>query len=121
MVSEILRYAIGEPLAAILPMRTLHPICRRFSQLWRLLFVWRDQVVPATSEAGDFFTGLFETKLEDNELITLISVPREGSGTSSAYAKLFNPASRYCGGWCLCLCYARRWHDYPGPAWPWAA
>ena len=46
-------------------------------------------------EAGDFFTGLFETKLEDNELITLISVPREGSGTSSAYAKLFNPASRY--------------------------
>jgi carbon-monoxide dehydrogenase medium subunit len=46
-------------------------------------------------EAGDFFTGLFETKLADNELITVISVPREGDGTGSAYAKLFNPASRY--------------------------
>ena len=46
-------------------------------------------------EAGAFFTGLFETQLEDNELITVISVPREGSSTGSAYAKLFNPASRY--------------------------
>lgn len=46
-------------------------------------------------DAGDFFTGLFETKLADNELITVISVPREGDGTGSAYAKLFNPASRY--------------------------
>lgn len=46
-------------------------------------------------KAEDFFTGLFETRLEDNELITVISVPREGPGTGSAYAKLFNPASRY--------------------------
>ncbi len=46
-------------------------------------------------EAGDFFTGLFETGLKDNELITVISVPREESGAGSAYAKLFNPASRY--------------------------
>ncbi len=45
--------------------------------------------------AGAFFTGLFETQLEDNELITVIAVPREGAGTGSAYAKLFNPASRY--------------------------
>ncbi len=45
--------------------------------------------------AGDFFTGLFETQLEDNELITVIAIPREGTGTGSAYAKLFNPASRY--------------------------
>ena len=45
--------------------------------------------------AGAFFTGLFETQLEDNELITVIAVPREGPGTGSAYAKLFNPASRY--------------------------
>lgn len=46
-------------------------------------------------EAESFFTGLFETSLEENELITVITVPREGAGTGSAYAKLFNPASRY--------------------------
>lgn len=46
-------------------------------------------------DAEDFFTGLFETGLEDDELITVISVPREGESTCSAYAKLFNPASRY--------------------------
>lgn len=45
--------------------------------------------------AADFFTGLFETAKADDELITVISVPREGAGTGSAYAKLFNPASRY--------------------------
>ena len=45
--------------------------------------------------AGDFFTGLFETSLAENELITVIAVPREGPGSGSAYAKLFNPASRY--------------------------
>ena len=45
--------------------------------------------------AGDFFTGLFETDLAEDEIITVISVPREPQGTGSAYAKLFNPASRY--------------------------
>ncbi|MFQ5399804.1 MAG: FAD binding domain-containing protein [Anaerolineae bacterium] len=45
--------------------------------------------------AGDFFTGLFETALGDGELLTGISVPAQGAGTGSAYAKMFNPASRY--------------------------
>ena len=42
--------------------------------------------------AGDFFTGLFETALADNEIITRISftVPQ-----SAAYEKFANPASRY--------------------------
>ena len=45
--------------------------------------------------AADFFTGLFETALADDEVLTTIEVGAEGSGSGSAYAKLFNPASRY--------------------------
>jgi carbon-monoxide dehydrogenase medium subunit len=45
--------------------------------------------------AGDFFTGLFETALADNEVLTAVEVGAEAAGTGSAYAKLFNPASRY--------------------------
>lgn len=45
--------------------------------------------------AAGFFTGLFESALEEDEILTAISVDAEPSGTGSAYAKLFNPASRY--------------------------
>lgn len=45
--------------------------------------------------AQDFFTGLFETTLQEGELVSSIDVPTESAGTGSAYAKLFNPASRY--------------------------
>ncbi|MCI0425638.1 MAG: xanthine dehydrogenase family protein subunit M [Actinobacteria bacterium] len=45
--------------------------------------------------AADFFTGLFESALNDDELLTAIEVGSEGGGRGSAYAKLFNPASRY--------------------------
>jgi len=45
-----------------------------------------------TIPAGDFFTGMFETALEDDEIITAVSfsTPKKG-----AYAKFPNPASRY--------------------------
>jgi carbon-monoxide dehydrogenase medium subunit len=49
-----------------------------------------------TVAAPDFFTGLFETALGEGEIITAVEVPVAGSGSGSAYAKLFNPASRYC-------------------------
>ena len=45
--------------------------------------------------ADDFFTGLFETALQDGEVITEIEVPVLAESTSAAYAKFFNPASRY--------------------------
>lgn len=45
--------------------------------------------------AGDFFTGLFESALDEDELLTAIRVDAEGGSRGSAYAKLFNPASRY--------------------------
>lgn len=45
--------------------------------------------------ASDFFTGLFESALEENEILTAIEVDPEPGGRGSAYAKMFNPASRY--------------------------
>lgn len=46
-------------------------------------------------DAADFFQGLFETALVEGEILTAVVVGRENAGTGSAYAKLFNPASRY--------------------------
>ncbi|HRW07132.1 MAG TPA: xanthine dehydrogenase family protein subunit M [Caldilineaceae bacterium] len=43
--------------------------------------------------AADFFIDLFYTALEENELVVSVDVPLGDGG--SAYAKLFNPASRY--------------------------
>lgn len=43
--------------------------------------------------ADDFFIDLFATDLREDELVTSVEVPLDGAG--SAYAKLFNPASRY--------------------------
>lgn len=45
--------------------------------------------------ATDFFTGLFESALADDEILTEVDVDPESAGTGSAYAKMFNPASRY--------------------------
>lgn len=48
-----------------------------------------------TMAAPDFFTGILETALQADELITAVEVPACGTGCGSAYAKLANPASRY--------------------------
>ena len=45
-----------------------------------------------TIKADDFFKGLFETALEDGELITSISFPK---ADKTGYMKFPNPASRY--------------------------
>lgn len=42
--------------------------------------------------AGDFFTGMFETALGDDEIVTQVKVPVP---QKSAYSKFPNPASRY--------------------------
>ena len=44
---------------------------------------------------ADFATGLLENALEDNEVLTSVSVPSEPAGSGSAYAKFSHPASRY--------------------------
>jgi carbon-monoxide dehydrogenase medium subunit len=46
-------------------------------------------------KATEFFTGLFETALNDGEIIAEIGMNQDGDNSGSAYAKLFNPASRY--------------------------
>lgn len=43
--------------------------------------------------ADDFFTGMFDTALDEAEIITRVSFPATGAGT--AYAKFPNPASRF--------------------------
>ena len=48
-----------------------------------------------SAAAADFFKGLFETDLAEGEIVTAVEVPKPGAGAGGAYAKLFNPASRY--------------------------
>ena len=43
----------------------------------------------------EFFTDMLSTSLDPNEIITSISFPAPGAGSSSAYVKFPNPASRY--------------------------
>ena len=42
--------------------------------------------------ADEFFTGMFETALDEDEMITAVSFPKTGK---AAYVKFPNPASRY--------------------------
>jgi carbon-monoxide dehydrogenase medium subunit len=48
-----------------------------------------------TIGVADFATDLLETALDDNEVLTGITVPSEPSGSGSAYVKFSHPASRY--------------------------
>ena len=45
--------------------------------------------------ASDFFQGLFETALGEDEVLTAVEVTASGDGEASAYAKFAHPASRY--------------------------
>lgn len=45
--------------------------------------------------AGDFFTGIFMTALEENEIITEIRIPIPPANTTSTYVKFPQPASRF--------------------------
>jgi carbon-monoxide dehydrogenase medium subunit len=45
--------------------------------------------------AEDFFLGLYDTALEEGEIITEIKIPIPAAGTKSAYAKFHQPASRF--------------------------
>jgi len=43
----------------------------------------------------DFFTGFYETALQEDEVITAISIPKNAANKNSAYAKFKQPASRF--------------------------
>lgn len=48
-----------------------------------------------TIAADDYFTGMFDTDLEESEIITKVSFPVVANGSGAAYAKFPNPASRF--------------------------
>lgn len=57
-------------------------------------------------KATDFFTGLFATALEDNEIITAVRIPVPAQGTKSTYQKFAQPASRYAMAACAVMRFA---------------
>ena len=48
-----------------------------------------------TIAAGDFFTGIMTTALNEHEILVGVRVPASGAGQGSAYVKFSHPASRY--------------------------
>ena len=48
-----------------------------------------------TIEAVDFFTGLWETALGENEILTEVRIPTDPANANSCYLKFPQPASRY--------------------------
>ncbi len=46
-------------------------------------------------KATDFFTGLFSTALDDEEIITAIRIPVPAKDTKTNYQKFVHPASRF--------------------------
>lgn len=48
-----------------------------------------------TIDASDYFTGLWETALNEGELLTEIRVPTDRANANSCYLKFPQPASRY--------------------------
>ena len=48
-----------------------------------------------TVDAGEFFKGLFETDVKENEVLTAIEIPRLASNQLAEYAKMAHPASFY--------------------------
>ncbi|RYY21756.1 MAG: xanthine dehydrogenase family protein subunit M [Chitinophagaceae bacterium] len=48
-----------------------------------------------TLKAIDFFTGIFSTALQDDEIITAIRIPVPAAGSKMVYLKFSHPASRF--------------------------
>jgi carbon-monoxide dehydrogenase medium subunit len=48
-----------------------------------------------TIEAVDYFTGLWETALGENEILTEVRIPVDSANANSCYLKFPQPASRY--------------------------
>ncbi len=65
-----------------------------------------------TIKADDFFTGLFETALQPNEIITEIRLPIPTGRSGSAYMKL-EKWRRVCSRWQKTRRSYRRWSSYP--------
>ncbi len=54
-------------------------------------------------KATDFFTGLFSTSLQENEIIIAIRIPVPAEGTKTSYQKFSQPASRFAIAGCAVM------------------
>jgi aerobic carbon-monoxide dehydrogenase medium subunit len=69
---------------------------------WPALVLAADATIEAQGKNGkrrikatDFFTGLFSTALQENEIIVAVRVPIPPEGTKATYQKFAQPASRF--------------------------
>ena len=69
---------------------------------WTALVLAADAAIEVQGNGGkrrikatDFFTGLFSTALQDDEILTAIRIPEPPAGTKIVYVKFFQPASRF--------------------------
>lgn len=69
---------------------------------WPAVLIAADAEVHIQNTSGkrsvgidQFFTGFYETALEDGEVITGISIPKSSANASSVYVKFKQPASRF--------------------------
>jgi len=69
---------------------------------WPALVIAADAIISVRSQtdsrdipAADFFTGFYETALQENEIITAVKIPKLSAGSTSTYVKFPQPASRF--------------------------
>jgi len=58
-------------------------------------FVLKGPSGERTIDAADYFTGLWETALGENEILTEVRIPLDSANANSCYLKFPQPASRY--------------------------
>lgn len=85
------RGTIGGNIAHADPASDLPTVLTALDAVFRVQGADGERRIPAR----DFFTGLFETALRENEVLTSVEVPVMGNRTGSAYVKMVNPASGY--------------------------
>ena len=58
-------------------------------------FILKGPSGERTIDAADYFTGLWETALGENEILTEVRIPLDSANANSCYLKFPQPASRY--------------------------
>lgn len=80
---------------------------------WPALVLAANGVIEVQGKSGkrringtEFFTGLYSTALEENEIIIAVRVPAPPEGTKATYKKLAHPASRFAIVGCAAVRFA---------------
>jgi carbon-monoxide dehydrogenase medium subunit len=86
---------------------------------WPALVLAADAAIEVKGRSGkrrikatDFFTGLFSTSLQDDEIIIAIRVPVPPNGTKTTYQKFEQPASRFAIVGCAVMHFADGKNQY---------